>query len=65
MVVAGWVDAVLVRDNLPELGADLVATLAGLKVNNFAHLDECTWLKITDSEHCLLPRLLLAVKTGS
>ena len=42
MVVAGWVDAVLVRDDLPKLGADLVATLAGLKVNNFAHLDECT-----------------------
>ena len=43
VVVAGWVDAVLVGDNLPELGSDLVATLAGLKVNNLTHLDEFAW----------------------
>ena len=31
---ARGVDAVLVGDDLPELGADLVAALAGLKMNN-------------------------------
>jgi len=34
MVSSGGVNAVLVRDNLPELGANLVAALAGLKMNN-------------------------------
>lgn len=28
------VNAVLIRDNFPELGADLVAALAGLDVDN-------------------------------
>ena len=30
---------VLVGDDLPELGAHLVAALAGLKVNNLAHVE--------------------------
>ena len=30
VVAAGWVNAVLVRDDLPELGSDLVTALAGL-----------------------------------
>ena len=38
VVRAGGVDAVLIGDNLPELGADLVAALAGLDVNELAHL---------------------------
>ena len=37
VVGASGVDAVLVRDDFPELGADLVAALAGLDVNEFAH----------------------------
>jgi hypothetical protein len=31
----------LIGDNLPELGTDLVAALAALHVNDFAHLEEC------------------------
>jgi hypothetical protein len=31
---------VLVGDDLPELGADLVAALASLDVNEFAHFGE-------------------------
>jgi len=30
-------DPVLVRERLPELGADLVAALAGLQCNYFTH----------------------------
>ena len=37
MVGAGGVNTVLVGDNLPKLGADLVAALAGLNVNDFSH----------------------------
>ena len=37
MVRAGRVDAVLIGDDFPELGADLVAALAGLDVNKFPH----------------------------
>lgn len=36
MVIASRVDTVLIRGDLPKLGADVVATLAGLKVNNLA-----------------------------
>ncbi len=39
VVGAGGVDAMLVRDDLPELGADLVAALASLQVDNLAHVD--------------------------
>jgi hypothetical protein len=38
VVRAGGVNAMLVADDLPELGTDLVAALAGLDVNNFAHI---------------------------
>merc|ERR1719460_3332340 len=37
VVGAGGVDAVLIGDYLPELGADLVAALAALDVYEFAH----------------------------
>jgi len=37
VVGAGWVNTVLVGDNLPKLGADLVAALACLNVNDFSH----------------------------
>ena len=37
VVAAGWVNAVLVGDDLPELSADLVAALASLDVNDFAN----------------------------
>jgi hypothetical protein len=37
MVGAGWVNTVLVGDNLPELGTDLVTALAGLEVDDFTH----------------------------
>lgn len=39
-ILTGWVDTVLVRDNLPELGADLITALAGLNMNDFTHLDQ-------------------------
>ena len=42
LVGAGGVDAVLVRDDLPELGSDLVSALAGLKMDDFSHF--WTWL---------------------
>ena len=38
MVGTGRVNAVFVGDDLPELGADLVAALACLDVDDFAHL---------------------------
>jgi len=37
MVGSGWVDSVLVGDDLPEFGTDLVTALAGLKVDDFSH----------------------------
>jgi len=39
VVGAGGVDAVLVGDDLPEFGADLVAALTGLDVNDFSHFE--------------------------
>ena len=33
-----WVNSVLVRDDLPELGTDLVTALTTLNVNNFSHV---------------------------
>ena len=38
MVGTSWVNAVFVRDDLPELGTDLVTALAGLKVDNLSHV---------------------------
>ena len=37
-VGAGGVDTVLIGDDLPELGSDLVSALTGLKVDNFSHV---------------------------
>jgi hypothetical protein len=39
VVGSGWVNSVLVGDNFPELGTDLVTALAGLNVNNLSHLE--------------------------
>lgn len=41
-IVAGAVDAMFIRQHLPELGSDLVTTLAGLQVYDLTHvvLDE-------------------------
>ena len=40
VVGTGWVNTVLVGDDLPELGTDLVTALSSLDVNDFSHLDE-------------------------
>ena len=37
VVAASWVNAVLVGDDLPELGTDLVTALSALNVNDFSH----------------------------
>ena len=37
MIRTGGVDSVLVRDDLPELGTDLVTALTSLNVDNFSH----------------------------
>ena len=37
VVGAGWVNAVFVRDDFPELGTDLVTALASLDVDDFSH----------------------------
>jgi hypothetical protein len=37
VVAAGWVNAVFVGDNFPELGTDLVTALTGLDVNDFTN----------------------------
>ncbi len=53
MVRSGGVDTVLVGDDLPELGTDLVTALAGLEVNNLTHsevLDKVLVLNKKDEE---------------
>jgi hypothetical protein len=40
VVGTGWVDTVLIGDNFPELGPNLVAALSALNVNELAH---CVW----------------------
>ena len=40
VVSTGGVDAVLVGDDLPELGTDLVTALTCLDVNEFSHFEE-------------------------
>lgn len=37
VVGTGGVDSVLIRNNLPELGSDLVTALTSLDVNNLSH----------------------------
>ena len=46
VVSTGWVNTVLVGDDLPELGTDLVTALTGLDMNNFSHDEDglCKWL---------------------
>jgi hypothetical protein len=39
VVCTGWVNTVLISDDLPELGTDLVTTLTGLDMNDFSHLN--------------------------
>ena len=38
VVGTGWVNTVLIGDNFPELGTNLVTALTGLDVNDFSHL---------------------------
>merc|ERR1712100_935715 len=38
VVGASWVNTVLIGDNFPELGPNLVTALTGLNVNDFSHL---------------------------
>jgi len=38
VIGTGWVNSVLVGDDFPELGTDLVTTLSSLDVNDFSHL---------------------------
>ena len=40
VVGAGWVNTVLVGDDLPELGTDLVTALASLDMDDFSHLEK-------------------------
>ena len=37
VVATGWVNTVLVGDDFPELGTDLVTALAALNMNDFSH----------------------------
>lgn len=37
VIRAGGINTMLIRDDLPELSTNLVATLASLDVNNFSH----------------------------
>jgi hypothetical protein len=38
MVCSGWVNAMFVGDDFPELGTDLVTTLSSLDVYEFSHV---------------------------
>jgi hypothetical protein len=40
VVSSGGADAVLLGDDLPELGPDLIAALANLDVDDFSHLED-------------------------
>lgn len=42
-VLAGMVDAMLVADDLPEFGADLIAALASLNMKDFSHISLWVW----------------------
>jgi len=39
VVCTGWVNSVLVGNNFPELGTDLVTALTGLNMNDFSHFE--------------------------
>merc|ERR1712170_168563 len=51
MVGASGVNAMLIRDHLPELGTDLVAALSSLNVHDFTHLERYLWTW-TKPEEC-------------
>jgi len=38
VVGSSWVNSVLIRDDLPEFGTNLVSALSSLDVNDFSHL---------------------------
>ena len=44
VIGTGWVNSVLVGDDLPELGTDLVTALTSLDVNDFSHLKSLFFL---------------------
>ena len=54
MVCSSWVNAVLVCDDLPELGTDLVSALASLDVHKLAH--GCRKLQAEGHGLCILLR---------
>ena len=39
VICTGWVDSMLIRDDLPEFGTDLVTALTSLDVNDFSHCE--------------------------
>merc|ERR1712100_418024 len=43
LVGTSWVNAVLIRDDFPELGTDLVTALASLDVDDFTHVVRLTF----------------------
>jgi len=46
VIGTGWVNSVLIRDDLPELGTDLVTALTSLDVNDFSHLKSLCFFKL-------------------
>ena len=46
VIGTGWVNSVLVGDDLPELGTDLVTALTSLDVNDFSHLKSLCFFKL-------------------
>ena len=44
MVRAGRVNSMLITDNFPEFGSDLVTALSGLDVDDFSHCEFVSWL---------------------
>jgi len=46
VIGTGWVNSVLVGDDFPELGTDLVTALSSLNVNDFSHCRLKVFLKI-------------------
>jgi hypothetical protein len=46
VVGSSWVNSVLVRDDFPEFGTNLVTALSSLDVNDFSHVKVCVFFKI-------------------
>jgi hypothetical protein len=40
VIGTGWVNTMLIRDDLPEFGTDLITALTGLNMNDFSHLNK-------------------------